>query len=526
MTVREALSFYANLRLLELSQKERDTRVSDLITELGLEKVSDSIIGYVGADATNSGLARGLSGGERKRLSIGQQLITNPSLLFLDEPTTGLDSFAADSIVSSLARQAHQGRTIIFTIHQPSSDVMLKFDKLMILGHGRLMYFGPSAKAIDYFGNQGFYCPEDENPGDFYLELLHREAKSSPDDEDIVDVGDLLAPAGTNNFSETSKRAEALEKRFKESKYYASIEEEPETTLQSLASFGNKAPPFWIQFVQLMKRNFINAMREPAVFRAVIIQSLLVSLIMGGIYFDIGNDQTGLQDIGGGLFFAAIFIMFMGMLGPFSLFSVERKQFLFQVREGIYGTHSYFLAKVLAEVPKFFVISLVFSTVIYFMFDLTLDVSKFFIFVMFGFLVASAAFGFGSVVTSAFPNPAVALTVFPLLFIPMMIFSGFYLNSDRTPVYFIWVEYISFVKYTYSGLMKNELIGKDYYCTEAQLIANNNACPYSSGDEYLKFRALDVIPLWLDAVILAGFFVVLSGLAWFFFDRMAKNSKK
>jgi ABC-type multidrug transport system ATPase subunit len=113
-TVREAVDFAARMKLpTTVEDSERERLVDEIIKELGLSKVSQSMIGYVGSDAANSGLPRGLSGGERKRLSVACQLVTNPSLLFLDEPTTGLDSFSALSVVTTLSGLAQQGRTIV-----------------------------------------------------------------------------------------------------------------------------------------------------------------------------------------------------------------------------------------------------------------------------------------------------------------------------------------------------------------------------------------------------------------------------
>eukprot|EP01125_Pyxidicula_operculata_P014266 TRINITY_DN4750_c0_g1_i2.p2 TRINITY_DN4750_c0_g1~~TRINITY_DN4750_c0_g1_i2.p2 ORF type:complete len:311 (-),score=56.49 TRINITY_DN4750_c0_g1_i2:3068-4000(-) len=175
ITVFESLMLYAKLKLPDRTEDEKKQLVDDLILELGLKKVRDDLVGYVGAEATNSGLKRGISGGERKRLAIAQQLLTDPPLLFLDEPTTGLDSFAAESVIRTLCNQARKGRTLVFTIHQPSPEVVAMFDNLLLLAHGNTIYFGPQDKAVKYFGTIGYKCPPDEDPADFYLDLIHRE---------------------------------------------------------------------------------------------------------------------------------------------------------------------------------------------------------------------------------------------------------------------------------------------------------------------------------------------------------------
>lgn len=103
---------------------------------------------------------KGISGGERKRTSIGVELITNPSLIFLDEPTTGLDSFTATQVMRTLRDLANSGRTVVQTIHQPNSEIYDLFDKLMLLAGGKVLYFNKASLAIDYFKEIKFNCPE------------------------------------------------------------------------------------------------------------------------------------------------------------------------------------------------------------------------------------------------------------------------------------------------------------------------------------------------------------------------------
>ena len=130
-TCEEALKFAAKLRM-NGSRAEVSERVDKIIKELGLIKCRKTLIG--------GGLVKGLSGGERKRTSIGVELITDPSIIFLDEPTSGLDSFTAKRIVKMLDDLAGQGKAVISTIHQPSSDTFNEFDKLLLLAEGNIIY--------------------------------------------------------------------------------------------------------------------------------------------------------------------------------------------------------------------------------------------------------------------------------------------------------------------------------------------------------------------------------------------------
>lgn len=144
------------------------TRVQQIIDDLKLNKCENTKIG--------GPLIKGVSGGERKRTSIGVELITNPSLIFLDEPTTGLDSYTATQVMRTLKDLAKSGRTIVQTIHQPNSDIFELFDKLMLLAQGKVIYFNEASLAVNYFAGIGHRCPELTNPADFFMSVMSIES--------------------------------------------------------------------------------------------------------------------------------------------------------------------------------------------------------------------------------------------------------------------------------------------------------------------------------------------------------------
>ncbi|KAJ3094849.1 hypothetical protein HDU96_001449, partial [Phlyctochytrium bullatum] len=163
MTVREAITMSAQLRLPNtLTQAEKMARVDAVIAEMNLGKCADTPIG--------DEMIKGVSGGERKRCAIAMELITNPRILFLDEPTSGLDTFTAFSVVHTLRSLSRtSNRTIVATIHQPSSQLFRLFDDLLLLAEGRVMYHGPTSAAVPYFTARGYPCPKRSNPADFFF---------------------------------------------------------------------------------------------------------------------------------------------------------------------------------------------------------------------------------------------------------------------------------------------------------------------------------------------------------------------
>ncbi|KAF2530844.1 hypothetical protein F2Q70_00031840 [Brassica cretica] len=167
LTVLETLTYTALLRLpKELTRKEKIEQAETVVSDLGLTRCCNSVIG--------GGLVRGISGGERKRVSIGQEMLVNPSLLLLDEPTSGLDSTTAARIVSTLRTLARGGRTVVMTIHQPSSRLYRMFDKVLVLSEGSPIYSGDSGRVMEYFGSIGFQPGSNfVNPADFVLDLAN-----------------------------------------------------------------------------------------------------------------------------------------------------------------------------------------------------------------------------------------------------------------------------------------------------------------------------------------------------------------
>lgn len=166
LTVSETLIFTALLRLPNsLTKREKIVHAEAVISQLGLSKCKNIVIG--------GRFVKGLSGGERKRISIGQELLINPSLLFLDEPTSGLDSTMAKKILMCLSKLAEGKRTVLMTIHQPASCLFYMFDKILLLSEGNTVYFGKGEDVMNYFGSIGFVPSVAMNPSDFLLDLAN-----------------------------------------------------------------------------------------------------------------------------------------------------------------------------------------------------------------------------------------------------------------------------------------------------------------------------------------------------------------
>lgn len=178
LTVEETLNFSAEFRLpRSLSKQRKQARVQALIDQLGLRSAATTVIGDEGH--------RGVSGGERRRVSIGIDIIHDPILLFLDEPTSGLDSTSAFMVVKVLQRIAKTGSIVIMSIHQPSYRILGLLDHLIFLSHGQTVYGGPPAGLPRFFSEFGHPMPENDNRTEFALDLI-RELEETPGGTDTL----------------------------------------------------------------------------------------------------------------------------------------------------------------------------------------------------------------------------------------------------------------------------------------------------------------------------------------------------
>ncbi|KAA0721988.1 ATP-binding cassette sub-family G member 2 [Triplophysa tibetana] len=454
LTVRENLSFSAALRLSSgISSREKDNRVNHLISELGLNKVADSKVG--------TQLIRGISGGERKRTSIGMELIIDPSVLFLDEPTTGLDASTAHSVLLLLKRMAGQGRTIIMSIHQPRYSIYKLFDGLTILSNGKQVYHGPAQDALDYFSEIGYTCDAHNNPADFFLDVIHGntttvETTKTQNNEDVQCarfsqqfIGDLLV------------------EKYKTCRYALGIKADLDHIIR--ANEKNKYrlecqsitynSSFLLQLRWVLWRTFWNLMLNPQTSVSQLAVTALMAVIVGAIFYGVKDDQSGLQNRFGVLFFITTNQCF-STLSAAELFITERKLFIHEYTSGYYRMSVYFLSKILSDIiTQRTIPSIIFACVVYFMIGLKPTTDAFFIFMLTVILVACTAASMAMAISADQSVVAVANIFMTISFIFMMLFSGHLVNLNSIMDWLAWLKYFSIPRYGLEAFQINEFVG-------------------------------------------------------------------
>ncbi|XP_059442117.1 ABC transporter G family member 9-like [Corylus avellana] len=274
LTVTETLVFTSLLRLPNSFTKEEKVQHAEaVITQLGLTSCKNSIIG--------GSFVRGVSGGERKRVSIGQEMLINPSLLFLDEPTSGLDSTTAQRIVSTLWELSNGGRTVVMTIHQPSSRLFYMFHKVLLLSEGNTLYFGRGSGAMEYFSSVGYSPLVAMNPADFILDLANGVSSDDMHHEDQILVKESLVSAYKSNLADKLK---------------AELQEINDNQFQDgsdAKQFGRWSTTWWQQFCVLFKRG-VKERRQDSFSGLQIGEVVVVACLSGLLWWQ--SDVSHLQD--------------------------------------------------------------------------------------------------------------------------------------------------------------------------------------------------------------------------------------
>ncbi|EKX39193.1 hypothetical protein GUITHDRAFT_76568, partial [Guillardia theta CCMP2712] len=425
MTVREAITMSARLRLpASIPLTEKLKRVEEVIELLHLDKCKDSVIGYA--------KERGISGGERKRVGIAMELITNPSVIFLDEPTSGLDSHTAHSVCKTLKELAKAGRTVVATIHQPSSDIFHMFDNLLILAHGKILYQGPSRDCTPYFAARGSECPRYTNPADhIFMKVLNDQDAITEDEKQLA-----------------TARVQSLLNEYVTSGTLSRMEEAAAAPGPGVSGSGQeKGAGVMTELAVLFTRARRNAVRNRMILRAKIGQSMFMGLLVGLIYRNLQTNQKSIQDRNGALFFVSVNVTLSAAFGVISAFGVERTVFERERSVGMYSTLSYFLSKILVELPHNVIFPFLQSTIVYFLLNLQQAADKWIIWAMIFVILNNVGNSLGISIACMFADLEMTIQAAPIFILPLMLFSGLFVNQTGIPVYFNWIKYISPMKY-------------------------------------------------------------------------------
>ncbi|XP_055547513.1 ATP-binding cassette sub-family G member 4-like [Wyeomyia smithii] len=426
ITVVETLDFAAELKLPNsVSAMVKSKIVNDIVKLLGLQKCANNHVETI-------------SGGEKKRLSIGLELISNPKILLFDEPTSGLDIIAAMQVIAHLKELALSGRCVVCVIHQPSSSILQMFDDLMILSEGQCIYRGPLDELVSTFKASGFECPNYYNRADFALEVAS-----------LKHEGNLL-----NLIEKAKEDPKAVEKDSNELVHSNETDAMLPTDGDESDATDRQYPVSqWSQFITLTKRTTLCTLRDLQLMKMRIMAHLFVGLLIGVVFWDVGNDGAKVLSNASCLFFFLIFVFFANSMPLVMTFPLETAVFIRERMNNWYSLSAYFFSKLVADFPFLILGPTLFLASSYYMTAQPMELER--MVMLWGICVLTAWIAqlSGLLAGSSLP---LELSVFcvPCSVIPMLIFCGFFVRFREMFDFLIPFTYVGYFRYSFEGAMQ------------------------------------------------------------------------
>ncbi|CAG0919327.1 unnamed protein product [Notodromas monacha] len=491
----------ARLRLpRRIPARERNARIDAVLDQLGLKKCENTCIGVPGK-------IKGISGGEKKRLAFATEIFTDPPILFCDEPTSGLDSWTAERIVkcmSFLSRGlTHCGelpasgetvqKTIICSIHQPSSSVFSYFDEIMLLAEGRVAFHGKPKDALNFFKKEGYPCPLTFNPADHYMSVLSLKRKDIP--RSLEQMQAICDNFDSSNYGR--KRSKTVEKMCSTVAYGKS-------ELQNL----KKVPvPFWWEMWALMIRSAQDARGNPTFMnKPRLFERFMMVLVTSLVFTNMAPDQPGIQALTGAMWFTVADNTFPNSNAVMNIFPRQINVFLREFRSHLYSVHSYYVSKALFMIPGFVIETITYVTILYLIADLRPGLYYFGQTLLTVLLIANTASAFGAMVSAPFQNMALPVTIAnPLIYI-LTSFGGYFFNLNSWSPYIKWIGVISWFHYGFENLMITQFGGnRTFDCggSFGNVTVTKQGC-LSTGQEVLQKYTFDELNFNYNIVFLVS----------------------
>eukprot|EP01135_Chromosphaera_perkinsii_P011293 Nk52_evm74s2367 gene=Nk52_evmTU74s2367 len=490
LTPREIIRYTAQLKLRSsVTPAEIEARVDSIIEELGLSSCQDTLIGDYNS--------RGISGGQAKRVNIGIELVTDPKVLFLDEPTTGLDSSIALEVMEVVRGLATRGRSVIATIHQPSEECFSLFDNLILLVAGEVAYNGKVNAAAQYFQSLGIHFQSGTNLANNIVCAVDPIPRGDNDQFKAKDPRFFA-----KQFSKSSMAMGRL--KSVHTNNFVSQEGSDITENPSGKSIENGL----LYNIGILTKRFSRMRyRDTPFMAAKFVRSIVMCIMVCLLFANQDCSTDGVYNIFSVLSFSVMNFSFSALAAMGQLFQ-ERAFFKREVKAGTYQTLAYFLGMWIAELPYGIIQVLIYTAPVYWVVGLRSSFSAFVLYTVSSFLLLET----GTALCSIFSYYANDFQMGLLAFYPWLIicylFSGFYVQVEVIPCYWKWGYYLSFINYGFNAIAINQFNGSDKFlectgATDAQILED-----WGLGNKGALHHYSD------NFATLIGFFIALKSLSF------------
>ncbi|XP_026844933.1 ATP-binding cassette sub-family G member 4 [Drosophila persimilis] len=476
LTVNENMHIAADLKLGHtVSYEEKESRIEDILLLLGLYDHDQT-------------LTLRLSGGQKKRLSIAMELINNPTVMFLDEPTTGLDSSSCTKVLELLKKLTTQGRTIICTIHQPTAKLFQIFDQVYVLSAGNCVYQGGTEKLVPFLHAVDLPCPMYHNPADYIIELACGEYG--------YDKIDTLKSATENGscltwFNNPSAvlRSEALMRKYP-------IPKRTKSDSLEDTSYAN-------QCSVLLRRGYIKARRDTTMTHLRIGVNIAVALLFGAMYDHTGREGSRVLDNYNLLFAILMHHSMTTMMLTVLTFPIEMSILIKEHFNRWYSMKAYYTAMTLVDLPISIISCFLFTSIVYLWSYQPMEWVRFWMFFAISLLTVFVGHSFGLMIGAWF-DVVNGTFLAPVLTIPMMMFAGFGVTLRDLPSYLRWGSHISYLRYGLEGFISA------IYGLDRGVLACNEApyCHYRYPKKFLEEITMSGDQFWNDVIALSAMILI------------------
>lgn len=517
LTCYETLKFSAQLKLSKkYSIQEQDKLINQIITELGLKDCKDTIVG--------SHFHKGLSGGEKRRLSIAIQMLSNPDILFLDEPTTGLDATAAIFLIKTLKNLAQfKKKTFVITIHQPRSDIFFMFDYLCILTRGEVMFCDSTRQVVSYFNNYLKYEIPDTNVNvaDWLVDLTSVDNTRGPKIETQTLQRIENFKNKWNLYCELSEEYHSSTIAMIDSKL--KLRSEKHSPLTSLTKkSANFRPSLFQEIMILTKRDLLLTSRDPVSTISAILESMLLSFIVGWIFYRPTGSLAGIRSKSASMYNVNGIQGYLILLfESYRLCNYDIKIFDRERFENCVSIPAFIISRRVSKlITEDIIVPTIFSIVTFFMLDVRCTAQSFFIFWAINLYNQQLACAFSMLAVSVTRDYPIVNILGNVNFTFQSYFSGFFINTAKMPVYVRWVKYLCYVWYSYGASVANNYLDFFGDCPQASQLSdpeNSMECLAYTGKNIMENLGYPYAWITLPMCVLLAFLAIFYSLAAFFF---------